>query len=109
MKTEHQEVIKKHIQKLGFDDIYAFALEQLIVSNQRQLEESKAIIKSLEEKYEMDYEAFDKGFHSIEQIEVFEKEDDGMDWQMEMKLLKATEEELATLTTLKENDDEGNI
>jgi len=47
MNQENIQVIEKHISNLGFADVYAFALEQLILSNQKVLEETNSRIDFL--------------------------------------------------------------
>ena len=108
MNQENIQVIEKHISNLGFADVYAFALEQLILSNQKVLEETNSRIDFFESKYELDYENFCEQFHEIEG-DLLQKEDDSMDWQMEILRKKTVESELEELEKLKPDDDEPNI
>ncbi len=85
---EHKDIIIKHIKKRNFEDVYTYALSQLILSNQQEQIEAQANIKQFEEKYGMDYSLFCDQFHTITAFPMFEKEDDSLDWQVEVERLK---------------------
>jgi len=105
MKTEHQEIVEKHIQNLGFEDIYAFALEQLIRTELEDLQKNNLAIENFEQKYQRNFEDFDKNFHEIEG-DHFEKEDDSMEWEVRLSMRSLQEKSLEKLQSLKEEQND---
>ncbi len=96
---QHHQTIDKHIQHLGFKDIYAFALEQLITINEQKLEENNSEIEAFEEKYQMNFSEFDRQFHEVKG-DHFEKEDDSMEWEVRLAMKKELAMKLLELNSL---------
>ncbi len=99
MLTEHINIINKHITSLEFEDVYAFALNQLIKLKHGQQRENEDAISGFEEKYGMMYQTFSEQFHDIEG-ELFEKEEDDMEWEVRLHMRKTLESNLGELNQI---------
>lgn len=53
---------------------------------------------TFEVKYGMNYSDFCRRFHEIEYVELFEKEDDSMDWEFALEVVKLYGEKLSALS-----------
>lgn len=63
----------------------------------RELKVSMERVEAFEKKYGMTYDEFDKRFHELIQFGLIEREDDIMDWRVEVDEIKAVERLLTQL------------
>lgn len=82
MEKTTQDQLNEILQNLGFNDPYIFIKLMLGVYLQTQINELQTKIKSFEQKYECSFEDFQVRFHEINQFSMFEKEDDGIEWNV---------------------------
>ncbi|NER02838.1 MAG: hypothetical protein F6K17_09500 [Okeania sp. SIO3C4] len=99
MQEERIEIINKHIVALEFEDVYAFALVQLIRMKEAQNIENEKAITAFEKKYNMEYATFCDNFHSID-VDLLEKEDDDIDWEVRLHMRKSLQKELQELKNI---------
>lgn len=95
--TIQQVAIESAVQEMGYESVYDFAAKQARELLLKDLKISVDRIEAFEAKYGMDYEAFDKHFFALTQFDLFEREDDGMDWRLEKEALRIIEKRLARL------------
>ncbi len=74
------------IHELGYVDLTSFAKQQAQEVLWKKIKYCEAKIKEFELKYQMIHSEFEKKFHEITAIKIFEKEDDGMMWETEISL-----------------------
>ncbi|MEO5675863.1 MAG: hypothetical protein ABIQ74_14570 [Chitinophagales bacterium] len=96
--TSQRFALHRIVESLGFSSIDEFALDQALKKLFEEVKKSNHRIEFFEKKYGMSYEEFSKNFHAIDEVELFEKEDDGMEWRTELVVLRNLEKDLAELS-----------
>jgi len=92
-----QPVLDKTIIYLGYTDIQSFAQEHAVLTLMAKIESLKIQILRYESKYRLPYSEFREKFLKNSDLETFDYEDDGMDWQYLSELLQMYESDLRNL------------
>ncbi|MFD2569089.1 hypothetical protein ACFSUS_00495 [Spirosoma soli] len=95
--TVQQAAIELAVQQIGFKSVYDFAAQKLRDSLLEEIKVSLDAIDVFERKYGMNYEQFKNQFFSLKTFDLFEREDDSMDWSAEIAQLRILEKRLAQL------------
>lgn len=90
--------IEKAVHDLGYESVNEYAKAKLQEEFQAEIVKKKAEITTFELKYGMNYSDFCRRFHEIENVELFEKEDDSMDWEFALEIVKQYENKLLALS-----------
>lgn len=95
--TVRQAVIELAVQEIGYQSVYDYAAEKLRESLLAEIKISLDAIAVFEKKYGMDYIRFRSLFFELTHFDLFEREDDSMDWSAELEQLRLQEKRLAQL------------
>jgi hypothetical protein len=95
--TTQQAAIELAVHQIGYKSVYDFAAQKLKDSLLEEIKVSLDAIDVFERKYGMTYEQFREQFFSLSSFELFEREDDSMDWSAEIAQLRILEKRLAQL------------
>jgi hypothetical protein len=82
--TDKSLALNEAVQQMGFSSIEDFALEKTKEALLKDVGESIKKTTYFQSKYGVDYIDFCKQFHSLPQS-TFEKEEDGSEWNAELK------------------------
>ena len=82
--TDKRLALNEAVQQMGFASVEDFALEKTKETLLKEISESIKMTEQLESKYGLNYLDFCNKFHSLAQP-VFEKEEDGAEWNAELK------------------------
>ena len=100
MVIEKLEVINKNLSELGYENIYDFVIDQMIGIAKEKLKKSEDTVRGFEQKYGMNFDTYRKNFHSFN-FELIEKEDDQVDWEVELSFLETHKQALFELESLR--------
>ena len=84
----NEQFLNKAITDLGYSDINSFAAQQIKLLLLSKIEEYTNLVKKYEKKYKMTYDKFSDKYLNKENIEDFDKEDDGSDWRFYTETLQ---------------------
>ena len=76
------------ITQLGFNDLKSFVKNQALLLMMAKMEKYEAENKRFEAKYHMDFESFHEQIERIKNRELFEQEDDYLDWRFARETLE---------------------
>ncbi len=80
-------ILEETISELGFQNLEDFIAIKLIEELQKKIDKYQNQIVAYQKKYEMAYSDFSKKYLSIKEIEDFEKEDDGSEWEWNLSAI----------------------
>jgi hypothetical protein len=89
--------LENAVHNRGFNSVNEFALQKIKDEILKDMQESLRIIAVYEEKYLMDYQTFSTNFHQLTSFDLFEKENDSMEWRAELEVLRINEKRLTKL------------
>jgi hypothetical protein len=69
------------LAQLGFKDLKSFVKNQALLLILAKIEKYQAEDRLLEKKYKIDFERFQEKIKNLKNEEVFEQEDDYLDWR----------------------------
>jgi hypothetical protein len=81
MSVLQEKTLTDTIRGFGYSDILSFAREQALRLVEQQIADYEQRISAYEKKYGMSYKEFCMRFHELSSSSLFEREDDGMDWE----------------------------
>lgn len=96
LSPEQSLALHETLQQMGYDSLEDFAL---IKAKEKVLDEIKMCsqhIEEFEKKYGVEYADFCKSFHQFDHP-LFEKEEDSVDWNAEIKQFNILHKRLARL------------
>ncbi len=97
--------LEQNAVQLGFRNLFDFVLQQQLKMYQEKYTPYAQTIQQFEQKYQMNYEQFLSGFSSIE-LSIFEKEDDGMNWEIAIHQAEFCQAQIQELQHAIQNIDE---
>lgn len=89
--------LENAVHNRGFNSVNEFALQKIKDEILKDMQESLRIIAINEKKYGMNYQDFFGNFHQLISFDLFEKEDDSMEWRAELEVLRINEKRLTKL------------
>lgn len=95
--TVEQYSIESIFHDMGYKSSTDYAIRKVQEELLRELKVCNERIEVFEKKYGMTYEEFYKRFHELTQFGLIEREDDIMDWKVEVHVLRGVERRLAQL------------
>lgn len=95
--TIEQAVLESAFHKMGYASSTDYAVKKAREELLRELKVSSERIAVFEKKYGMTYEEFYKRFNELTQFGLIEREDDSMDWRVEVHEIRAVEKLLTQL------------
>jgi hypothetical protein len=75
------------ITQLGYKDLKSFVKSQALLMLLARMDKLEMEIRQFETKYQMDFMTFDNRIHALKDEEVFEEEDDYLDWRFAYEAL----------------------
>mgnify|MGYP000346601391 CR=1 FL=1 len=81
MSVLQEQTLTDTIRGFGYSDVLSFAREQALRLVEQQIADYERRISAYEQKYGMSYNEFCAQFHELSSPSLFEREDDGMDWE----------------------------
>jgi hypothetical protein len=88
MSELQKQILTQTIQGFGYPDVMTFAREQALQRIREQIVHYQSRVRFFEEKYGMNYEEFCAKFHEIATPSLFEREDDSMEWEVAIAVIK---------------------
>ncbi len=95
--TVDQVSIESIFHEMGFKSSTDYAIKKAREELLRELKISLERIDVFEKKYGMTYDEFDRRFNELTQFGLFEREDDIMDWRVEVYEVRTVERQLVKL------------
>ncbi|RIV23445.1 hypothetical protein DYU11_10610 [Fibrisoma montanum] len=95
--TVEQYSIESIFHEMGYKSSTDYAIKKMQEELLRELKVHNTRIELFEEKYGMTYVEFERQFNQVTQFNQFERENDIMDWRVEMIELRGIEKRLAQL------------
>jgi hypothetical protein len=95
--TVEQYSIESIFHEMGFKSSTDYAIRKAQEELLQELKICSERIAVFEKKYGMTYEEFYKRFHELTQFGLIEREDDSMDWKVEVHEIRAVEKLLVQL------------
>ena len=89
--------LENAVHHRGFNSVNEFALQKIKDEILKDMQESLRIIAIYEEKYGVNYQEFFEKFHQLLSFDLFEKENDSMEWRAELEILRINEKRLTKL------------
>lgn len=96
MQAHSIKILTDNIHRHGFADVYSFAANQAKLMTLGKIEEYKNITTFFEKKYGMSFKQFEKKVKNSK-IEIFEREDDLLEWRFAFEAVFIYEKELTDL------------
>ncbi len=96
--TVEQASFERIFQEMGYASSTDYATKKVREELLHELKVCLERIEDLEKKYGMGYDEFYRRFNELTQFGLFEREDDIMDWRVELTVLRGVEKRLAWLT-----------
>jgi len=81
MSVLQEQTLTRTIRGFGYSDVMSFAREQALRLVERHIADYELCIRAYEQKYGMSYNEFCTRFHELSSPSLFEREDDGMEWE----------------------------
>ena len=75
------------VSQLGFKNLKSFVKSQTLLILLAKIEKYEAEVRRFEKKYGTDFEHFKKKIDAQKDTEVFEEEDDYLDWRFSLEAL----------------------
>jgi hypothetical protein len=97
MVSDKSIIVAECLQELGFNSLESYAVEMIRKQLVDEIQKSSSEIEKFESKYGMDYAEFSSRFAELSQWNLFEKENDSMDWKAETRMIRIYEKRLAAL------------
>ncbi|WP_155296350.1 hypothetical protein [Spirosoma rigui] len=97
--TVEQASVESIFHEMGYASSTDYAIKKAWEELLRDLKVSLERIDTFERKYGMSYADFDKQFHELTQYSLFEREDDSMDWRLELNEIREVEKRLIKLVS----------
>lgn len=95
--TVEQNSVESIFHEMGYKSSTDYAIKKMQEELLRELKVYNTRIELFEEKYGMTYVEFERQFNQVTQFSQFERENDIMDWRVEMIELRGIEKRLAQL------------
>lgn len=89
MSAVQEQQITKTIRSLGYTDVWDFALKQAQMLMREKIAYYQSRIDYFEGKYGMNYATFCEKFHQIRHPDLFEREDDSIEWDAAIAAVQA--------------------
>ena len=94
-------LVEKTVIELGYESVDIFFHEKLIEGVQQKIDKySKEVIK-FEKKYNSKFPEFRKEYLQKEGEEVFEKDDDGMEWEWNIRAIQELNQKMEMLKNVR--------
>lgn len=87
LDTNFVEKSEAIITQLGFKDLKSFVKSQALLMLLGRIDKLEMEVRSFETKYQMDFVAFKNRIHALKNEEVFDEEDDYLDWRFAYEAL----------------------
>ena len=97
--TVEQTSIEQVFQKAGYSSSTDYAVKKMQEELLRELKLCSERVEVFEKKYGMTYAEFYVKFNELTQFGLIEREDDIMDWRLEVNEIREIERRLVRLTT----------
>lgn len=97
--TVQQAVLESTFHEMGYVSSTDYAIKKAREELLHDLKISLEAVEVFEKKYGMTYAEFDKQFHELTQFGLFEREDDIMDWRLEVNEIRVIEKRLVRLVS----------
>ncbi|MEI7581096.1 hypothetical protein [Runella sp.] len=97
MSNAQLVTLETMVQGLGYESVTDYAIKKMRDELELNIKESQEIIDGFEKKYGMSFDDFKRRFFELEQFGLFDKEDDSMDWKVEVEAVKIYREHLKNL------------
>lgn len=97
MSNAQLVTLETMVQGLGYESVTDYAIKKMRDELELNIKESQEIIDGFEKKYGMSFDDFKRRFFELGQFGLFEKEDDSMDWKVEVEAVKIYREHLKNL------------
>ncbi len=81
-------LVEKTVIELGYESVDKFFHQKLIEGVKQKIDKYTNEIIEFEKKYNMKFPEFQKEYLLKEGEEVFEKDDDGMEWEWNMRAIQ---------------------
>ena len=95
--TVEQAVVESTFHEMGYASSTDYAIKKAQEELLRDLKVSLERVEAFEKKYGMGYDEFFRRFSELTQFGLFEREDDGMDWRVEVHEIRVIEKQLVRL------------
>lgn len=95
--TVDQFSIESIFHQMGYTSSTDYAIKKAREELLRDLKVSLERVETFEKKYSMDYDEFYRQFNELTQFGLFEREDDIMDWRVEVHEVREIERRLVKL------------
>ena len=95
--TVEQAVVESTFHEMGYASSTDYAIKKAREELLHDLKISLESVDAFEKKYGLVYAEFDKRFHELTQFGLFEREDDIMDWRLELNEIRVIEKRLVRL------------
>lgn len=90
--------LEQAVHDLGYKSVNDYAKAKLQEEFRLEIVQKKSEISAFEQKYKMGFKEFKRVFFELNQFGLFEKEDDSMDWEFAIEVVKLYEEKLSALS-----------
>jgi|JI61114BRNA_FD_contig_31_2173587_length_781_multi_7_in_0_out_0_1 hypothetical protein len=90
-------LVEKTVIELGYESIDKFFHQKLIEGVQQKIDKFTKEVVEFEKKYNMKFPQFQKEYLLKEGDEVFEKDDDGMEWEWNVRAIQELNKKLELL------------
>ncbi|WP_028524231.1 hypothetical protein [Runella limosa] len=97
MSIQQTEALVATVNELGYDSVEIFALEKAKEALRAEMAIYQREVTEFEHKYGMNFASFLEKFDSVTQVDLFEKEDDEIEWKACLKAITLVENKLKTL------------
>ena len=97
--TVQQAAFERIFHTMGYASSTDYATKKAQQELLHELKVSVERVAAFEKKYGLTYDEFYKRFHELTQFGLFEREDDIMEWRLELQEIKAVEKLLAQLVS----------
>lgn len=97
--TVEQTAIEQVFQKAGYSSSTDYAVKKMQEELLHELKVCSERVEVFEKKYGMTYAEFYVRFNELTQFGLIEREDDIMDWRLEVNEIREIERQLVRLTT----------
>jgi hypothetical protein len=96
--TVEQASVESIFHEMGYASSMDYAVKKAREELLRELKVSLERVEAFEKKYGMTYVEFEKRFYALSEVNLFEREDDSMDWRLELNEVREVEKRLVRLT-----------
>lgn len=80
--------LENAIHQLGYASVDEFAEKNIKREIREKVAEYQSLVDAFEKKYGMNYEAFCQQFHELAKWDMLEKEDDSMEWETYLEMIR---------------------